>query len=124
MRERNAGYLIGIFMLSVVAVPLSGCVNHSRLNEWEAAGWRLGWVNQIVERKDLKNDQDLACVPDISPDRMTSRRFAVVWYSHSVGARGHLALTVPIPDFLELKVGDAVQINVIDCKKPISRHIG
>jgi hypothetical protein len=123
MKGQHAGPLLGLFMLSVV-VPLSGCVNHSRLTEWESEGWRLGRVTQILERRDLKNDQDLECIPQHAPDRMTSSRFAVVWYSNSIGARGRYALTVPIPDGLELNIGDAVQINVLDCKKPISLNIG
>ena len=81
-------------------------------------------MNQIVERKDLKEGPDRACIPDITPDWTMSGRFAVVWYSQTMGSRRRSALTVPIPDFLDLKVGDAVQINVLDCKKPISRYIG
>jgi hypothetical protein len=122
MSEHGVAHLLAMFLLSVV--PLSGCADHSGLSGWEAAGWRLGWVNQIVERKDLKEGADLACIHDSSPDGMTSGRFAVVWYSQTMGSRRRSALTVPIPDFLDLKVGDAVQINVLDCKKPISRYIG
>jgi hypothetical protein len=124
MRARKAARRIGIFLLSVATIPLADCADHAKLTEWEAAGWRIGQVQQIVELKDLKSDQDLACVSHMSPDRRTSLRFAVVWYPHSIGARGHSALTVPIPDLLELNVGDTVQINILDCKKPIVRRAG
>jgi hypothetical protein len=116
-------HLNGLLILGIVAVPLSGCASQSTLAQWEAAGWRTGWVHQIVEGKNLRNTQELVCVSALSPDRIASSRFAVVWYSYPLGARRRQSLTVLVPDLLELKVGDMVQINILDCEKTISRKM-
>jgi hypothetical protein len=123
MRAPAVHHVIGILILNVAVVPLLSCASHSKLAQWESAGWRTGWVHQIIEGKDLGNTQEVACVSALSPERIASGRFAVVWYSHRLGARRRQSLAFPVPDLLELKVGDMVQINIFDCEKSISRKV-
>ena len=117
MSVPNVCHLMGILILKVAVASLSGCASQSRLAAAEAAGWRVGWVHQIVEGRNLKNPQELACMPALSADRFASSRFAVVGYI--VGTRVRGSLTVLIPEALELKVGDEVQVNVRDCELSI-----
>lgn len=122
MRASLFFHLLRAVMLCWITVSMSGCANHARLAAWEAAGWRLGWVYRIVERRDLKDIDTLKCVPGVSPGRTANDRFAVVRYS--TGSRSRPTVAVPIPEFLELEAGDTVHVNVRDCEKPIVRVSG
>lgn len=113
-------HLVGALVLGATVAQIAACANQSRLEAWEKAGWRRGWVYQIVDGKDLRDVHELPCVSTLAPARIASQRFAVVWYAVSIGARTHAMRTVPVPDSLELKVRDAVDINIRDCGTPIS----
>lgn len=113
--SRNvAGWLV----LAVAAAGMTGCATAPDGSATETAGWKTGWVNKITEGKDLKNIQERECVAALPSDQIARSRFAVVWYPKG---RGRQPRTVPIPDSSDLKVGDAVRINVLDCAAPISR---
>ena len=124
MKMPAVRWLVRASIVGVVAASLSGCANQSRLAAWEKDGWRQGRVQGIVEGKDLTNVHELECVSGFSPDRIATSRFAVVSYAASIGARRHLLRTVVVPDSLDLKAGDVVQLNVHDCEKPITRWDG
>jgi hypothetical protein len=111
--------LIGLAILVPIAGPLLGCANQSALRAPEAAGWRVAWVAKILKGRDLEKSQASACVTSLAPELIASGRFVIVRYS--TGARFRPALTFPIPESLELKVGDQVHINILDCEEPISK---
>lgn len=82
-------------------------------------GWRTGSVTDIVEGKDIgKGIKGGECVAALSASQITQTQFAVVRYHQGRKSRPRV---VPLPVFTDLRVGDKVRINIIDCASPISR---
>ena len=119
MDRMNAWFsrrVVAWLALGVAAAGMAGCASGPDGAATEDPGWRIGWVNKITEGKDLKNIQERECVTSLPPEQIARSRFAVVWYPKG---RGRQPRTVPIPDSSDLKVGDVVRINVLDCGKPL-----
>lgn len=110
----------GLLVLAVAGSGMTGCATAPGGSATEAPGWRPGWVHKIVDGKDLKNIQERECVAALPPEQIARSRFAVVWYPKG---RGRQSRTVPIPDLSDLKIGDAVRINVLDCGKPLVKEV-
>lgn len=114
-------HLIAVLSVGMTAAQFSGCADLARLEAREQAGWRQGWVYQMVEGRDLRDVRTSDCASALSSDRVARQRFAIVRYAVSIGARTHQLRTVPVPDSLELKVRDRVEINILDCDVVITR---
>ena len=110
--------LAGLLLVGIVGGGMTGCATAPSGSATETPGQKTGWVNKITEGKDLKNIQERECVAALPPEQIARSRFAVVWYPKG---RGRQPRTVLIPDSANLKVGDAVRINIFDCTAPISR---
>lgn len=116
IHERNSNGVVKWLLVVVAASGMAGCAT---VPSGVAPGWRTGWVNHIVEEKDLvKNTKGSECVVGLSPEQIARSRFAVVRYNQGRKSRPR---TVLMPDSSDLRVGDKVRINIIDCSAPISR---
>ena len=108
-----------VALCGALAIALPGCANLARMAAWEAAGWHRGWVHAMMDWKDLKAGAVVAC-DSVPPTDLTARsRYAVVRYWK--GGRFPQTLVVRAPESLELHVGDAVEINVRDCRLSMSQ---
>jgi hypothetical protein len=106
--------------LGVVSLACSGCAHQVELSAWEAAGWRSGWVRQVVNGNRLQDVADVVCAKTMAPDQIGHQSFAVVMYLPSIGARWRRSLIVPIPVGLALRPGDEVTINIRDCGRSMA----
>lgn len=103
------------FLFIVVLGALSGCATAGPDN----AGWRTGWVHEIVEGKNVrKTGKGSECVRALPAEQVARSRFAVIWYHQGRKSRPQ---TVLLSDWSGVLIGDKVRVNIYNCNLPISR---
>lgn len=115
----SAAFLRGLITVAAVSV-LPGCANEARVVAQESAGWRVGWVRQIVEEKDLHSVHYPKCDSTITSEGAPDRRFAIVTYPTYIGSRVRRIFVFELSRALDVRVGDSVRVNVLNCELAIS----
>ena len=105
----------GLFF-ALSGASIAGCTTAFVAQNSGAQKWKTGRVFSIVQGKDLTDIQDRECVAVLTSIEIEQSRFAVVRYSRG---RAKQNRTIQIPESLGIKVGDCVQINLIDCAQPV-----
>ncbi|MDP9895546.1 hypothetical protein J2W32_004806 [Variovorax boronicumulans] len=96
------------------AFALGGCTAFDAHSLDRAAGWHAAQVVAVGRAGDLSGTADRNC--GAAGD--ASARYAVVRY-HNGGVHSRSLGTDRLPADTELKVGDAVYVNILDCAAPL-----
>jgi hypothetical protein len=96
------------------AFALGGCAAFDAHSFDPAASWHAAQVVSVGRADDLSSSADRDC--GAAGD--TSARYAVVRY-RSGGVHSRSLGTARLPADTELKVGDAVYVNILDCTAPL-----
>lgn len=100
------------------ALALGGCTAfdaHSLDHTAHAAGWRAAQVVDVGRAADLAGTVDRDCGTDGGPDAP----YAVVRYRNG-GVRSRSLGTSRLPAGAVPKVGDKVEVNILDCAAPLA----
>ena len=95
-------------------LALGGCVAFDAHSGDHAAAWHAAQVVRIGQAGELAASADTDCGAEGGP----SARYAVVRYRNG-GVHTRSLGTGRLPAGTELKVGDAVYVNVLDCSAPL-----
>ena len=97
------------------AFALGGCAAFDAHSLDRAAGWHAAQVVAVGRAGDLSGTADRDCGAAAGD---ASARYAVVRY-HNGGVHSRSLGTDRLPVDTELKVGDAVYVNTLDCAAPL-----
>ena len=84
-----------------------------------AAGWRVGTVESLGVSSALGQRVKLDCRDGASADTLASQIYVGVLYLR--GRRPHERI-VPLPAQTELKLGDSVFVNTVQCEMAVVRR--
>lgn len=84
-----------------------------------AAGWRVGTVESLGVSSALGQRVKLDCRDGASADTLASQIYVGVLYLR--GRRPHERI-VPLPPQTELKLGDSVFVNTVQCEMAVVRR--
>lgn len=100
------------------ALALGGCTafdTYSSGHSAHAAGWRAAQVVEVGRAADLASTVDRDCGTGGGPDAP----YAVVRFRNG-GVRSRSLGTGRLPAGVMLKVGDQVEVNILDCAAPLA----
>ncbi|RSZ29983.1 MULTISPECIES: hypothetical protein [unclassified Variovorax] len=99
----------------LLALALGGCSAFDAHSFDHSAGWRAAQVVSVGRTGDLVATADRDCGADGGADA----RYAVVRYRNG-GVHTRSLGTGRWPAGAALKVGDAVEVNILDCAAPLA----
>ncbi len=100
------------------ALTLGGCTSfdaYSFDHSAHAAGWRAAQVVEVGRMADLASTADRDCGTNGGPDAP----YAVVRFRNG-GVRSRSLGTGRLPAGVVPKVGDKVEVNILDCAAPLA----
>ena len=97
------------------ALMLGGCSAFDAHSFDRSAGWRAAQVVSVGRTSDLAATADRDC----GADGGAATPYAVVRYRYG-GVHTRSVGTGRWPQGAELKVGDAVEVNILDCAAPLA----
>ncbi len=101
-------------------ISLSGCAEFLAAREQRAQGWREARVVQIDVGALIERNSERDCRKAAAPDAAANGRYAVYQYKGVSNSRWyHIA---PLPDNVQLKVGDLVRVNIENCSLSPTRR--
>ncbi len=101
-------------------MSLSGCAEFLAAREQRAQGWRDARVVQIDAGASITRNSDRDCRKAVAPDEAATGRYVVYQYKGVSNSRWYRI--APLPDDVQLKVGDLVRVNLESCSlTPIPR---
>ncbi|WP_432731949.1 hypothetical protein [Variovorax sp. W6] len=100
------------------ALALGGCSAFDAHSFDRSAGWRAAQVVSVGKMGELAATADRDCGAD-GADRGAAAPYAVVRYRNG-GVHTRSIGTGHWPAGASLKVGDAVEVNVLDCAAPLA----
>jgi hypothetical protein len=96
-------------------LALGGCTAFDAHSLDHTAGWRAAQVVDVGRAADLAGTADRDCGTDGGPDAP----YAVVRYRNG-GVRSRSLGTGRLPAGVVPKVGDKVEVNILDCAAPLA----
>ncbi len=113
--------LAGRRVVAVIALMLlSGCAEFLAARAQITQGWREARIVQIDTGASIDRTSDRDCRKAVAPDEAATTRYAV--YEYRGVSRSRWYLISPLPNGMEIKVGDLVRVNIESCSlAPMTR---
>ena len=121
--SRFAGQRAAV-LLSLIS--LSGCAEFLAGREQRAQGWREARVVQIDagaligRSSQIERSAEWDCRKGVAPDAAANRRYVVYQFKGVSNSRWYRI--APLPDNVQLKVGDLVRVNIQNCSLSPTRR--
>ena len=117
LMSRLAGQRAAVLL---VLILLSGCAEFLAAREQRAQGWREARVVQIDAGALIERSSEWDCRKGVTPDAAATRGYVVYQYRGVSNSRWHRI--APLPDNVQLKVGDLVDVNIENCSLSPTRR--